>query len=130
MLALVYSTVHHFMGLHPAAPWWRKRELVTDIVSRSRAGVRRVFRIGLMVLGASVVFDIHDADDLIAFYDDGHARSAQLPLWCRRAVSVAVGFHAVLAAPDVSRGGSGISAHPSFAEDVSGSRPRASTRDL
>ena len=32
----------------------------------------RVLRIGLLVLGAGVVFNIHDADELIAFYDNGH----------------------------------------------------------
>jgi sterol desaturase/sphingolipid hydroxylase (fatty acid hydroxylase superfamily) len=33
------------------------------------------------VLGASVVFNIHSAEDLIAFYDDGHGPLSRLPLW-------------------------------------------------
>ena len=41
----------------------------------------RVFRIGLLVLGAGVVFNIHDADELIAFYDNGHGPLSELPLW-------------------------------------------------
>jgi sterol desaturase/sphingolipid hydroxylase (fatty acid hydroxylase superfamily) len=41
----------------------------------------RVLRIGLLVLGAGVVFNIHDADELIAFYDNGHGPLSQLPLW-------------------------------------------------
>ena len=41
----------------------------------------RVFRIGLLVLGAGVLFKIHDADELIAFYDNGHGPLSELPLW-------------------------------------------------
>jgi sterol desaturase/sphingolipid hydroxylase (fatty acid hydroxylase superfamily) len=41
----------------------------------------RVLRIGLLVLGAGVVFRIHDADELIAFYENGHGPLAQLPEW-------------------------------------------------
>jgi sterol desaturase/sphingolipid hydroxylase (fatty acid hydroxylase superfamily) len=82
VLALVFTVLTHFWSCNPAAPWWRKRELVTDIVYWFFVPVfGRVFRIGLMVLGASVIFDIHDADGLIAFYDDGHGPLAQLPLW-------------------------------------------------
>jgi sterol desaturase/sphingolipid hydroxylase (fatty acid hydroxylase superfamily) len=40
-----------------------------------------VARIGLLVLGAGVVFNIHEVDDLIAFYDNGHGPLSQLPLW-------------------------------------------------
>jgi sterol desaturase/sphingolipid hydroxylase (fatty acid hydroxylase superfamily) len=43
--------------------------------------ITRVVRIGLLVVGASVVFNIHDADELIAFYDNGHGPLAQMPLW-------------------------------------------------
>ena len=87
VLALVFTVLAHFWACNPAAPWWRKRELVTDIVYWFFVPVfARVFRIGLMVLGASVVFDIHDADGLIAFYDDGHGPLAQLPLWVQAAL--------------------------------------------
>ena len=41
----------------------------------------RVFRIGLLVLGAGLLFGIHDADELIAFYDNGHGPLSTLPLW-------------------------------------------------
>jgi sterol desaturase/sphingolipid hydroxylase (fatty acid hydroxylase superfamily) len=82
VLALVFTVLTYFWSCNPAAPWWRKRELVTDIVYWFFVPVfARVFRIGLLVLGASVVFNIHEADDLIAFYDDGHGPLAQLPLW-------------------------------------------------
>src|SRR6266851_825670 len=87
VLALVFTVLSHFWACNPAAPWWRKRELVTDVVYWFFVPVfARVFRIGLMVLGASVVFKIHDADELIAFYDDGHGPLAQLPLWVQAAL--------------------------------------------
>ena len=38
-------------------------------------------RIGLLIVAAGVVFNIHDADELIAFYDNGHGPLSQLPLW-------------------------------------------------
>jgi sterol desaturase/sphingolipid hydroxylase (fatty acid hydroxylase superfamily) len=82
VLALVFTVLSHFWSCNPAAPWWRKREIATDITYWFFVPVfARVFRIGLMVLGASVVFNIHDADGLIAFYDDGHGPLAKLPLW-------------------------------------------------
>ncbi|MGY4412645.1 sterol desaturase/sphingolipid hydroxylase (fatty acid hydroxylase superfamily) [Bradyrhizobium sp. LB7.1] len=63
-------------------PWWRKREIVTDICYWFFVPVfARVMRIGLLIVGASFVFNIHDADELIAFYDNGHGPLSLLPLW-------------------------------------------------
>src|ERR1043165_3647539 len=81
-LALVFTVLSHFWACNPGKPWWRKSELVTDICYWFFVPVfARVFRIGLLVLGAGIVFNIHEADDLIAFYDNGHGPLAQLPLW-------------------------------------------------
>ena len=101
VLALVFSVLTHFWACNPGAPWWRKREFVTDICYWFFVPVfARVLRIGLLVLGAGVVFNIHDADTLIAFYDNGHGPLAELPLWLQgSAVPGPGGFHAVLAAP-------------------------------
>ena len=41
----------------------------------------RVFRIGLLVVGTGLLFNIHDADGLIAFYDNGHGPLSEFPLW-------------------------------------------------
>ena len=82
VLALVFSVLSHYWACNDAAPWWRKRELVTDIVYWFFVPVfARVIRIGLLVVGASLVFHIKDADELIAFYDNGHGPLSQLPLW-------------------------------------------------
>src|SRR5580704_7990517 len=81
-LALVFSVLTHFWACNPGTPWWRKRELVTDICYWFLVPVfGRVLRIGLLVVGAGVVFKIHDADELIAFYDNGHGPLSTLPLW-------------------------------------------------
>src|SRR5260364_316528 len=72
-LAVVFSVLSHFWACNPGKPWWQKRELVTDMVYWFFVPVfARVLRIGLLVLGAGVVFNIHDADELIAFYENGH----------------------------------------------------------
>jgi sterol desaturase/sphingolipid hydroxylase (fatty acid hydroxylase superfamily) len=81
-LALVFSVLTHFWACNPGKPWWRKRELITDICYWFFVPLfARVLRIGLLVLGAGVIFNIHDADGLIAFYDNGHGPLSELPLW-------------------------------------------------
>src|SRR5258707_1858187 len=81
-LALVFSVLTHFWACNPGTPWWRKRELVTDICYWFFVPLfGRVLRVGLLVVGAGVFFKIYDADDLIAFYDNGHGPLSELPLW-------------------------------------------------
>src|ERR1700757_3272432 len=83
-LALVFSVLSYFSPCNPGTTWWQRRGLVTDIVYWIFVPVfARTMRIGLLIVGASLVFNIHDADDLIAFYDNGHGPLAQLPLWVR-----------------------------------------------
>jgi sterol desaturase/sphingolipid hydroxylase (fatty acid hydroxylase superfamily) len=81
-LALVFTVLSHFWACNPGKPRWRKRELVTDICYWFFVPVfARIFRIGLLVLGAAVLFNIHEPDELIALYDNGHGPLSQLPLW-------------------------------------------------
>src|ERR1700709_2730570 len=87
VLAVVFSVLTHFWACNPGTPWWRKRELITDACYWLFVPVfARVFRIGFMVLGAGVVFGIHGADNLIAFYDNGHGPLSELPLWLQGAL--------------------------------------------
>jgi len=80
-LALVFTALTHFWACNPGKPWWRKRELVTDICYWFFVPLfARVFRIGLLVVGTGFFFNIHDADDLVAFYDNGHGPLSTLPL--------------------------------------------------
>ena len=91
VLAIVFSVLSYFWACNPGAPWWRKRELVTDICYWFFVPLfARVLRIGLLVLGAGVVFNIHDADALIAFYDNGHGPLSELPLWAQGLLFVAL----------------------------------------
>ena len=84
LLAVVFTVLTHFWACNQSAPWWHKREIITDTVYWFFVPVfGRVLRIGLLVLGAAAVFNIHDADQLIAFYDNGHGPLAQLPLWAQ-----------------------------------------------
>jgi len=81
-LAAVFTVLEHFWACNPGAPWWRKREIVTDICYWFFVPVfARTMRIGLLIVGASAIFNIHDADGLIAFYDNGHGPLSELPLW-------------------------------------------------
>src|SRR5258708_13112167 len=86
-VALVLSGAVDLWACNRGTPWWRKRELVTDLCYWFLVPLfARVLRIGLMVLGAGVVFNIHDADALIAFYDNGHGPLSELPLWFQAAL--------------------------------------------
>src|SRR2546423_14011707 len=90
-LALVFSALTYFWACNPGTPWWRKRELVTDVCYWFFVPLfGRVLRIGLLVLGAGVIFRIHDADELIAFYDNGHGPLSELPLWLQAVLFLVV----------------------------------------
>lgn len=80
-LALVFSVLCHYWACNPGEPWWRKTDIVTDVCYWFFVPLfARVLRIGLLVVGASVLFNVKGPDALIAFYDNGHGPLAQLPL--------------------------------------------------
>jgi sterol desaturase/sphingolipid hydroxylase (fatty acid hydroxylase superfamily) len=63
-------------------PWWRSRDLATDLAYWFVVPVfTRFLRIGLLVLGAVVIFDIHGAQPIIDFFEYGHGPWAKLPFW-------------------------------------------------
>src|SRR5438445_8403092 len=81
VLALVFTVLTHFWACNPDKPWWRKRELVTDICYWFFVPLfARVFRIGLLVVAAGFFFKIHDADEVAAFFENGHGPLSTLPL--------------------------------------------------
>ena len=81
-LAAVFTVLTFFWACNPGQPWWRKRELVTDLCYWFIIPLfARYLRIGLLVVGAALLFGITTADGLVEFYDDGHGPLAQLPLW-------------------------------------------------
>src|SRR6185437_5146670 len=80
---IVFAVLTHWSACNPGRPWWRKREIVTDICYWFLIPLAaRFVRIGFMVMGAAYIYGIHGADALIAFYDDGFGPLARSP--CRK----------------------------------------------
>ncbi|HEY6257336.1 MAG TPA: sterol desaturase family protein [Xanthobacteraceae bacterium] len=87
VLGAVFAVLSFFWACNPGRPWWRKRELVTDICYWFVIPLlARFLRIGLLVVGAALIFGITTAGGLIAFYEDGHGLLAQLPLAVQAAI--------------------------------------------
>jgi len=81
-LGIVFAALTYFWACNPGRPWWRKRELATDICYWFIIPlISRYLRIGLLIIGAMLLFGITSTEDLITFYEDGHGPLAALPLW-------------------------------------------------
>ncbi len=86
-LAAVFTVLTSFWACNPGKPWWRKRDLVTDLCYWFIIPViTRYLRIGLLIVGAAALFGITSADGLIAFYDNGHGPLAAMPLYAQMVV--------------------------------------------
>jgi sterol desaturase/sphingolipid hydroxylase (fatty acid hydroxylase superfamily) len=80
-LAAVFTVLTYFWACNPGRPWWQKPDLVTDLCYWFFIPIiTRYFRIGMLIAGAAVLFGIHTANGLIAFYENGHGPLAALPL--------------------------------------------------
>jgi sterol desaturase/sphingolipid hydroxylase (fatty acid hydroxylase superfamily) len=80
-LAIAFTLLTSFWACNPGKPWWRKSDIVTDLCYWFFIPViARYLRIGLLIVGAAVLFNITTADGLVAFYDNGHGPLAALPL--------------------------------------------------
>jgi sterol desaturase/sphingolipid hydroxylase (fatty acid hydroxylase superfamily) len=87
VLGPVFAVLSFFWACNPGAPWWRKRGLITDLCYWFVIPlIARYLRIGMMVLGAAVLFGITTPEGLIEFYEDGHGPLAQLPLAVQAAI--------------------------------------------
>ena len=83
-LGIVFALLTHWSACNPGRPWWRKREIATDVCYWFLIPLAaRFVRIGLMVMGAAMLFDIHGADAVIKFYDNGFGPLAAMPLWAQ-----------------------------------------------
>ena len=86
-LGAAFTVLSLFCSCNPGRPWWRKRELLTDLCYWFVIPLfARYLRIGLLVLGAAILFGITSAEGLVAFYDDGHGPLSQLPLWLQAVI--------------------------------------------
>ena len=86
-LGAAFAVLSFFWACNPGNPWWRKRGLATDICYWFLIPLfARYLRIGLLVIGAAVLFGIDTPEAMVRFYDDGHGPLAQLPLWLQAAI--------------------------------------------
>jgi sterol desaturase/sphingolipid hydroxylase (fatty acid hydroxylase superfamily) len=90
-LGIVFAVLTHWSACNPGNPWWRKHEIVTDLCYWFFIPLgARFVRIGLLVMGAALVFDIHGTEALIKFYENGHGPLSELPLWVQAITFVVV----------------------------------------
>jgi sterol desaturase/sphingolipid hydroxylase (fatty acid hydroxylase superfamily) len=86
-IGAVFTLLTFLWACNPGRPWWRKRELFTDLCYWFFVPLfARYLRIGLLVLGAAALFGITTAQGLVEFYDDGHGPLALLPLWLQASI--------------------------------------------
>ena len=86
-LAVVFTVLTWFSACNPGRPWWRKRDLVTDLCYWLFIPViTRFLRIGLLIAAAAFILGITTGDGLIAFYENGHGPLAALPLAAQAAI--------------------------------------------
>jgi sterol desaturase/sphingolipid hydroxylase (fatty acid hydroxylase superfamily) len=80
-VAAVFTILTWFWACNPGQAWWQKRDLVTDLCYWFFIPViTRFLRIGMLIVGAALLFHITTADGLVAFYENGHGPLAALPL--------------------------------------------------
>jgi sterol desaturase/sphingolipid hydroxylase (fatty acid hydroxylase superfamily) len=80
-LAVAFTVLTTFWACNAGQPWWRKKDIVTDLCYWFFVPViARYLRIGMLIVGAALLFHITTADGLVAFYDNGHGPLAALPL--------------------------------------------------
>ena len=91
VLGVVFATLTTWSACNPGRPWWRKREIVTDVCYWFLIPlIARSFRIGMLTLGAVAIFDIHGSQAIMDFYDNGHGPLSALPLWLQAAIFLVV----------------------------------------
>jgi sterol desaturase/sphingolipid hydroxylase (fatty acid hydroxylase superfamily) len=86
-LGAAFAVLSFFWACNPGQPWWRKRGLATDVCYWFLVPLfARYLRIGLLVIGAAVLFGIDTPEAMVRFYDDGHGPLARLPSWLQAAI--------------------------------------------
>jgi sterol desaturase/sphingolipid hydroxylase (fatty acid hydroxylase superfamily) len=87
ILGATFAVLSYFWACNPGRPWWRKRELVTDLTYWFVIPLfTRYVRIGLLVICTAWLFGINTPQGVLEFYQDGHGPLAQLPWWAQAAI--------------------------------------------
>src|ERR1700730_3225857 len=86
-LGACFTLLSYFWACNPSRGWWRKRELVTDLCYWFLIPLfARFLRIGLLVLGAAIIFGVTSTEGMVELYDNGHGPLSQLPLWLQASI--------------------------------------------
>jgi sterol desaturase/sphingolipid hydroxylase (fatty acid hydroxylase superfamily) len=81
-LALIFTVLNHYWACNPGPPWWQKREIATDVIYWFAIPmIARLVRIGALIVGAALIFNVQGEKELVDFFDNGHGPLAALPLW-------------------------------------------------
>jgi sterol desaturase/sphingolipid hydroxylase (fatty acid hydroxylase superfamily) len=81
-LALTFSVLSFISPCNAGPPWWRKRDIFTDLAYWFLIPVfARFARIGLTVLLAVYLLGLSDGNSIARYFDNGHGPIATLPLW-------------------------------------------------
>jgi sterol desaturase/sphingolipid hydroxylase (fatty acid hydroxylase superfamily) len=86
VLGAAFAVLTHWSACNPGRPWWRKREIVTDLCYWFLIPLfTRYFRIAMLALGATLLFGIRDGQAMADFYENGQGPLARLPMWAQAA---------------------------------------------
>lgn len=81
-LGLIFGFLTFFTPCNPGQPWWRKREIITDVCYWFFIPVfGRFARIGLTVLLAAYLLGLRDGNAIARYFENGHGALAALPFW-------------------------------------------------
>ena len=82
VLGACFAVLTHFWSCNPGPPWWRNRELLTDLGYWFVMPLIALYlRIGFLIAGGVLLFGIRTPEGLIALYENGHGPFAHSPLW-------------------------------------------------
>jgi sterol desaturase/sphingolipid hydroxylase (fatty acid hydroxylase superfamily) len=85
---LVFSILTTRYACNPGPPWWRSRELATDLLYWFVVPLfTRFARLGLLVVGAMLVLGITEDK---SFFEHGHGFWVQLPFWTQMLLVVLI----------------------------------------
>ena len=81
-LAGIFTCLCFVSPCNPGQPWWRKREIITDVTYWFAIPVfARFCRIGLTTIGAMYVLGIRDGNAIAHYFEHGHGPLSDIPYW-------------------------------------------------
>jgi sterol desaturase/sphingolipid hydroxylase (fatty acid hydroxylase superfamily) len=91
-LCAVFTALSLLPSCNPGRPWWRKRELPTDLCYWFVVPLfLRYARIGCVVVVLAILYGAHDMKEIMNLSRNGFGPLAHLPLWGQIAAYLLVG---------------------------------------